>query len=404
MKISISAPLMALVSAGITSVSGQITWTTQQLTAEFHAEGAACGDFNKDGKKDVAYGPFWWAGPDFKTQKQIYAPSPFDPRGYSKNFVAYGPDLNGDGYDDVLVLGFPGDWSYWFENPRGAEGDWKRHNIFKVTDNESPMWTDITGDGKPELVCSTDGVFGFASPGSDPTKEWPFTGISAPGAAGGRFTHGLGVGDVNGDKKPDLLEKNGWWEQPADTRTQSVWTFHKFEFSGPGGAQMFAGDFDGDGDNDVFTSLAAHAYGLAWYEHTKDDKGGITFVKHDLMSGNKASDDPKRPVYSMLHAIDMKDIDGDGTADFVTGKRHWAHAPKPDGSGGDPGANEPAVIYWYRVMPGGKSGAAEFIPQLIHADSGVGTQVMITDIDGAGTPDILVGNKKGCFVHTGKKG
>lgn len=393
-------PSLLLFSASAVQ-AGKITWKTLQLETGFHAEGAAVGDFNKDGVMDVVYGPWWFAGPDFKTRTQIYTPNPVDPRGYSRNFFNYTPDLNGDGWQDVLVLGFPGEESYWFENPKGASGEWKKHIIFKVTDNESPVWTDITGDGKPELVCSSDGYFGYASPGEDPTKEWTFTRIS-PKVAGGKFTHGLGVGDVNGDGRPDLLEKNGWWEQPADTRTQAEWTFHPYPFSKAGGAQMFAGDFDGDGDNDVFTSLAAHGYGIAWYEHVKDEKGNITFIKHELMP-----EDPKAqgkiPSYSQIHAVDYADINGDGVKDFVAGKRWWAHAPRADGSGGDDGVNDPAVLYWYEVKPGGKSGAAEFIPHLIHDNSGVGTQVMVADVDGKGPLDIVVGNKKGCFVSIAGK-
>ena len=396
---TVSALVLAL-SSLIARAGGDISWNTQQLTGEFHAEGAGVGDFNKDGKTDVLYGPFWFAGPDFKTSKAIYEPAAVDPRGYSKNFTSYGADINGDGWDDALVLGFPGDWSYWFENPKGGAGPWIRHDALKVTDNESPVWKDITGDGKPEIVCSSGGYFGYAGPGADPAKEWEFVRISTE-AAGGRFTHGLGVGDVNGDGKPDLLEKNGWWEQPADPRTAPVWKQHAVPFAeGDGGAHMFAYDFDGDGDNDVFTSLAAHAYGLAWWENTKAEDGGIRFVKHELMSKDPKAPS-KGPVYSMLHAIDLADINGDGVKDIVTGKRHWAHAPAPDGTGGDPGVNDPAVIYWYEVKRGGKSGEAEFIPRLIHGDSGVGTQVMVADVDGAGTLDIVVGNKKGCFVHLG---
>ena len=40
------------------------------------------------------------------------------------------------------------------------------------------------------------------------------------------FTHGLGVGDVNGDGSMDILEKDGWWEQPASLAGDPVWKFH----------------------------------------------------------------------------------------------------------------------------------------------------------------------------------
>lgn len=398
MKTFLILPAALTLFAVKNSSAGDVKWKSIRLCEEFFAEGAACGDLNKDGKNDIVYGPYWWEGPDFQKRHQIYDVKPVDTRAYSKNFFTYAPDLNKDGWADVLVLGFPGEQSYWYENPQGKEGNWKRYDILKVTDNESPGWVDLTGDGKPEIVCSSGGFFGFASPGEDPTKEWPFTKISG-NAAGGRFTHGLGVGDVNSDKRPDLLEKNGWWEQPADLRTQAEWKFHPQAFAGPGGAQMFAYDFDGDGDNDVLTSLAAHAYGLAWYEQTA---GGGTFIRHELMP-----EDPKivstMPAYSQLHAMDMADFSGDGVKDFVTGKRWWAHAPHPDGTGGDPGVNDPAVLYWYEVKPGKASGKAEFIPHLIHKDSGVGTQVTAVDVDGNGVPDIVSGSKKGAWVHLGSR-
>ncbi len=40
------------------------------LTDDFWCEGANIGDFNHDGKMDVAAGPFWWEGPDFKVRHE----------------------------------------------------------------------------------------------------------------------------------------------------------------------------------------------------------------------------------------------------------------------------------------------------------------------------------------------
>ena len=143
---------LACISPGLAAPT--LTWTTRQLTPEFHAEGAAAGDFNKDGVMDVVYGPWWFVGPSFTEKHQIYPPAAVDPRGYSKNFFNYTPDLNADGWPDVLVLGFPGEESYWFENPKGGEGDWKRHDILKVTDDESP----VVGIAEHERLIRTLGA------------------------------------------------------------------------------------------------------------------------------------------------------------------------------------------------------------------------------------------------------
>src|SRR5215471_21088074 len=48
------------------------TFKKVQITDKFWAEGATFGDFNRDGKVDIAYGPFWYEGPDFKKSHEYY--------------------------------------------------------------------------------------------------------------------------------------------------------------------------------------------------------------------------------------------------------------------------------------------------------------------------------------------
>ena len=101
--------------------------------------------------------------------------------------------------------------------------------------------------------------------------------------------------------------------------------------------------------------------------------------------------------FSEIHAIDLVDMDGDGLKDIVTGKRFWSH-----GRTGDPDRNDAAVLYWFKLVRSADK-SVDFIPYLIDNDSGVGTQVVAGDINGDGLPDIVVGNKRGTFVHLHQK-
>ncbi|HEY4156227.1 MAG TPA: hypothetical protein VGM24_12390, partial [Puia sp.] len=72
-----------------------------------------------------------------------------------------------------------------------------------------------------------------------------------------------------------------------------------------------------------------------------------------------------------------------------TGKRYFAH------NGNDPGAFEPAVLFWFEFKPG-KSPV--WIPHRIDDNSGVGLQVVVKDMNRDGFPDIIIANKKGVFL------
>ncbi len=390
---------LALAAAWWCLAAGPLTVTAQdhvlrtfkkiKMTDKFHSEGMYFGDFNHDGKTDVTAGSLWYAGPSFQTASEFRPAKAFDPNGYSDAFFNFAADFNGDGWDDPLVVGFPGAAAYWYENPQGKPGPWKQHLALAIVDNESPGFADITGDGKPELICHTDGYLGYAEPDwKDPTKPWSFRQISAKGGWG-KYQHGMGYGDVNNDGRIDLLMREGWWEQPAADKTGEPWAYHKADFGG-GGAQMHVYDVDGDKDNDVITSLVAHGYGLAWFENVKDDKGEITFKQH-LITGSKPEENKYGVKFSQLHAVDLVDMDGDGLKDIITGKRYWAHGPK-----GDAEPDAPAVLYWFKLVR--SNAGVDFVPYEIDNDSGVGTQVIAADVTNDGLIDVLVGNKKGHFV------
>lgn len=420
---TMSLLLAALLGGTIYSVGEDYllhTFKKTQLSDKFWSEGATFGDLNRDGKPDIVSGPYWYEGPDF-TQRHEYYPASTTFKlkkddgseqtiegfegalgvnnKYSDNFFAFVRDFNRDNWNDILVIGFPGEWTAWFENPKGQEGPWQKHVVLEATDNESPTFTDITGDGKPELVCSSTGVYGYAEPDwKNPTALWKFHPIS-PNNNYQKFTHGMGVGDVNGDGRQDLLEKSGWWEQPKSLAGDPVWTYHKFEFTPIGGAQMYAYDVNGDGLNDVITSYAAHGYGLVWYEQVRT-AGDITFKQRIILSPEQKRVPDKYGVYfSELHAMELVDMDGDGLKDIITGKRFWSH-----GRTGDPDRNDAAVLYWFKLVRG-LNHSAEFVPYLIDDNSGVGTQIVVAPCSNKNLPDLVVGNKRGTFYlqHSARK-
>jgi hypothetical protein len=360
------------------------TWKKIKVTDKFYAEGANVGDFNRDGKMDVVAGPYWIEGPDFTKLHPFMEEKAYDPGNYSKNFFAFSYDINKDGWTDIIIYGFPGEDVSWYENPQGKEGPWTRHKVIEHLDNESPQFVDVNGDGVPDVVGSTDGKLGYWT-----IADWKFHPITPKGGYQ-RFTHGLGVGDVNGDGRMDILEANGWWEQPKSLEGDPEWIFHKVKF-GNGGAQMYAYDVNGDGLNDVITSIQAHGWGISWFEQQKDG----TFKEHVII-GSKVEDNKYGVRFSQPHAIDLVDMDGDGLKDIVSGKRYWAHGPK-----GDAEPSAPAVLYWFKLVRG-KDGSVDFVPFMIDDDSGIGVQVIAADLNGDKYPDVVVGNKKGIFVHIGE--
>ncbi len=360
------------------------------LTDVYYSEGCSFGDINHDGAADVVYGPYWFAGPEFKAKYEIYPAQPQPTERYANNFFSWIHDFNHDGWNDVFTVGFPGTPAYVYENPASGQWDkaWKKHQVFDWVSNESPRFTNFIGDEKPELICTRDGYFGYASVDWEkPFAAWTFHKISRQVAAK-RFGHGMGLGDINGDGRTDLIAQNGWWAQPESLADDPLWEFHKYLFTRAGGAEMYAYDVDGDGDHDVITSLAAHTYGLAWFEQVRED-GAITFKKH-LIMGDRPEQNRFGLVFTELHSVNLQDIDGDGLKDIVTGKTYWSHHR------GSPLWDAGAVVYWFQLQRD-KNGV-RWVPHLANGDAGIGRQLVVGDVNADKLPDMVVGGMKGASV------
>jgi hypothetical protein len=367
--------LTTLVAAtGPRAAAREVRWKKTVLDTAFRAEGAAAADVNRDGKIDILAGAFWYEAPNW-TPHEIRPPQAFDgATGYSDSFFTFAYDIDKDRWPDQIIVGFPGAESYWMRNPGLTKMGWVKHTITDSACNESPQLVDIDGDGEPELVSPyKESQMAYYDLGTESKQVL----VGEPGKPGNaRFAHGLGIADINGDKLPDILIKDGYYEHPKSAGA-GLWKFVPAKL-GPECAHMYTEDFDGDGDLDVISS-SAHQSGVWWHEQ-RQGKDGPEFVQHLIDN-----------TISQTHAMAKADINGDGRMDYVTGKRWWAHGPA-----GDVNPMYPAILVWYEWKRIGDE--VHWTRHDIDYASGVGTQCTVADVNKDKRPDVIIANKRGVFL------
>jgi hypothetical protein len=357
--------LFVCLSLVLVPPSGSARFEKVVINASSDFEAAGVGDFNSDGKLDIVSGDTWYEAPGWTPHKfreiGAWGKGP-DSSGYRASFADLPIDVNNDGKLDVVSSDYASAELFWHEN--NDSENWPRHSIAKPGNAETTIFAPILGKKGPVCLlpnCGNQVVWYELR-----KNQWVEHKVGTQGAG-----HGVGFGDVNGDKKIDIVTASGWWE--CQDALADRWTWHPEFTCKPGDCSidMPVYDVDGDGRSDIVFG-SGHNYGLYWLRNL----GGGKWEQQTIdVSG------------SQFHALTRV---GDR---IFTGKRLKAHDH-------DPGAQEPLGIYSYRYDRKKKTWQKTVIDSDTQAGTGLG--LVVVDLNHDRKLDIVAPGKSGLYLFWGK--
>lgn len=337
-------------------------------------------------------------------------------------------DINGDGLPDLTTGWEEGGQVRVYLNPghtRAAQ-PWPRVVVGRVPSPEDAVFIDVNGDGRLDVVSSTEGkektVYIHIAPTESDSllrsEAWMTKAFPAlQGKAQWMFALPLQIDAEYGldlvlGAKGDKAQV-GWLQSPFDPMRLSDWKWNKLMNAG-WIMSLRAEDLDSDGDHDLVLSDRTHAEAGVWW---LENPGAESALSKDWR---------KHPIAGLSREVmflAMGDINGDRLNDIVTAVREddlvvalrktgrppaWEtrSIPMPRGTGTGKGvaiadvdlngeadlvvtcenANDAIGVFWLQPTPEGRWHASD----ISGAKEGVKfDRIELLDLDGDGDLDVL---------------
>ncbi|MCB9165329.1 MAG: FG-GAP repeat protein [Flavobacteriales bacterium] len=411
-----------------TGLSSTPNWMTEsdQVDAGYGSSVSSAGDINGDGFGDVIIGAIGWDnGQTNEGQALVFsgsssglsvaptwaAESNQDDARFG-NSVASAGDVNGDGYDDVIV-GAPnydngetneGRAYVYYGGPEPAIPDWSAESDQASAHFGTSVGSagDVNGDGYSEVIIgapdfdngqTNEGrayLFHGSATGPSATANWTFESDLASAQLGISVAT---AGDVNGDGFSDVVIgasgfANGQSNEGriyvfhgsiAGLPATPAWTFESdVSLARLGFSVACAGDVNNDGYSDVI----AGAYDLS----NGQTNEGRAYVFHGTASGLPAVpswtyESNQTSARLGRSVAGAGDVNGDGFSDVIIGVHNWDNGQTNEGR---------ALVF--HGSGAGLSAAPNWTEEIDLADAWFGYCVATAgDVNGDGYSDVIVG-------------